>query len=636
MFEFQSAAGKLNCRDTALTGGGITFRFRSFEVASHGLKWKRKGNAWVATGHDTEFRVSAPRGVLKIEVKNVGRGDVFLEDVTVAFDPSEMADPLCARGHREYIHSMNFASLSGVKKVGLPDQRLKANPESSLVYVVQHIESGKAWLVSALPPHAGDYVTFRALHDAPHLEGGFGLWIRSDQQRLIRPGRKAAVSPIQCRTGSDPLVLLEELGDQWAKARRLPLKDVAVGWNSWDYFAGAVASRDIYKNQRRAKRLFKDKVRYFVIDEGWEPRWGAWTANWKFPEGLKRFCHKIKAGGGIPGVWTAPLLVNTYTDTYRSKPEWFGRDREGRIVQKLLSYGPMAYLDVTHPEAAQFLHDIFARLRREGFEYFKVDFAQCVLECSRFHDMTVGRGAILRRAFDIIRSAIGDDAYLLACGAPFESVSGTVDAVRVTADIHNFWSHVLANAAAVAARWWMHRKLWNVDPDFLIVRSEDTSPDPRLNRAHSPRPFATQDWWLAGREMVLNEVQAYALLVYLSGGDLVLGDDLTQLNAKGVEILRKVLATPSTKAATPVDLFGRHDSLPSLWAKEEEDFYFIGVFNWGEDPKDCEILLHEVTGGSPRRITTFWDGRQIHPTDNAIDLTLPPRSCEGLIVAKDG
>ena len=585
----------------------------------------------VAQVHGCELRLRLPRGVLKIEIRNRSGRPLFLNDVTIAFDPSDLDDPLVAREYKEFVHSSTLAKLCGAKKVGLSNRWLEHNPESGLVYVLQHMPTGKAILWSTLPPHCGDCVTFRALHKQLHMEGEFGVLIRSEQGRLIPSGRKAAVTPIQCRTGDDPLSMLDDVGTQWAKSCKRPLKDVATGWNSWDYFAGAVNSSDMHKNQRKSVQLFGDRVRYFVVDEGWEPRWGDWVANWKFPEGLKAFCRKVKSNGGVPGIWTAPLLVNAYTRLFRDRPEWFCRDEQGQIVQDLLTYGPMARLDVTHPEAEAFIEELFRRLRREGFEYFKIDFAHMVLDCARFHDMTVGRGQILRKAYEAIRRGIGDDAYLLGCGAPFESVTGIVDAVRVTGDIHNFWCHVLANAANISGRWWMHRKLWNIDPDFFIVRSPDTSPDRQLNRAEAVKPFDMKERWKCGREMVLNEVQVYALVTYLSGGDIVLGDDLTKLDRRGVEIIRKVLETPSTRPAVPLDLFGRHDDIPALWVKDEADFCFVGVFNWSEDVKDCEIRLRDVAPDQCRRIRTFWSGETLQPRDGMISLTLPPRSCEGLM-----
>ena len=231
-----------------------------------------------------------------------------------------------------------------------------------------------------------------------------------------------------------------------------------------------------------------------------------------------------------------------------------------------------------------------------------------------------------------IRRAIGEEAYLLACGAPYESVLGLADAVRVTGDIHNFWGHVLANAASVAARWWTHRKLWNVDPDFLIVRCPETTPDKQLNRPGRVKPFEYADYWLAGREMRMNEVKAYALLVYLSAGDIMIGDDLTQLNAEGFALLRKVLEQPLSRAAKPTDLFGAHGALPCFWLAEEDEFAFLGVFNWEEDRVEYQVDLRSLGVEDCKRVELFWDGKTVEAQGGEVLVRLAPRSCEGLKV----
>jgi len=213
-------------------------------------------------------------------------------------------------------------------------------------------------------------------------------------------------------------------------------------------------------------------------------------------------------------------------------------------------------------------------------------------------------------------------------------VLGVVDAVRTTGDIHNFWAHVLANAASMAARWWTHRKLWNVDPDFLIVRTPETTDDKQLNRTLSVKPFSYRDYWVAGRELNINEARAYALLVYLSAGDVILGDDLAKLNAQGVDILRKVLDRRLEDAAVPLDMFDHHGGLPALWMAEEEDWHFLGVFNWEEEYLEFHVDLKELGIGDCRDIELLWSGKKLQPESGLMTVRLAPRSCEGLRIWK--
>ena len=635
-FTFAPRAGTLAMTDTPFVAGVVQFQCDEITRRSDECAWTARRGGWVARSADLEFIVKTSGGRLSVGMKNRGRKVVTLRTIQIAFDPARQPDAPRADEYLEFIHSQSFESASGVKKVGLPGRQLAPNPPSFAVYVLAPRNDGKAMLFSTLPPHAGDFVVFRALHDALHMEGRFGLMITSTQDRQVKPGASASVSPIQAVTGPDPVALLDRLGRAWARRLRNPLKPIKVGWNSWGYYAGAVTSKNMRDNQRAATKDYGGRIRYFVIDEGWEPRWGAWVANWKFPDGTRSFCRRVKAEGGVPGIWTAPLLVNTYTDLYREQPDWFLRNSDGSMTEQSYAYGPMAYLDITHPKVERWLHDLYVRLRADGFEYFKVDFTQEILRGQRWADPAVPRGMLIRRAFETIRRAIGPESYLLACGAPYESVMGIVDAVRAAGDIHNHWGHVLTNAAALSARWWTHRRVWNIDPDFLIVRAPETCTLPRLNREKISKPHnpSYPDYWLTGRDMNLREVRAYALLVYLSAGDIFLSDELMTLNAAGKAIVRRVLERPLPNAAVPLDLFGGHDSLPAFWLAEDPQGWFLGVFNWGEDAVQYVLDFPDMGIRNHGRIESFWERKTVTVADSRMLLELPPRSAEGFRIAR--
>lgn len=631
MLSFDIKKSAVVLKDTPFDCGELTFNFKEFSLKSPELSWKKSKSSFVARTELCEFLLDLQKESFSVSVKNISKKKLFLKDISIVFCPAKQKKPLLAEEWMEFINSFSFEEKSGAKVVGLGNRYLGPNPSSSFTYLISRRKDMSSFLFAALPPHKGDYIRFKACHEFAHMEGNFGLSIASEQERELPPKAKAETSSILVSSGSEPFDLFDKLGSLWKKKSKKPLKDVKFGWNSWDYFAGAVEAGDIYKNQKASKKLFGKKINYFVIDEGYEPRWGIWEANWKFPKGLKDYCKKIKAGGGVPGIWTSALLVNTYTTMYRENPHWFARDEDGGISTKLFSYGPMAYLDPTHPEVEKFLLDTFGRLRKEGFEYFKVDFTQQVLNAKLFHDSTVPRGNIIRKAFEIIRKAIGDDAYLLACGAPYESVTGVVDASRSTGDIHNFWGHVLRNASSMSTKWWMHRTLWNNDPDFLIVRGSETCSLPRMNREYKPSPFSWEDTWLTGKEMNTKEIMVYALLVYLSAGDIMLGDDLCSLNKKGVDIIKKVIERPLTKAAVPVDIFESHEGLPCIWRAEEKDFAVVGVFNWEEDESEFVVDISELGLKSSSGIKTFWGNEEITPEDGIVSLIMPPRSGEALV-----
>jgi len=634
-----SASGAASLPGTPFEGGSLLFEFKERSIDSRGLTWSKLpgGKGFKASSDGLELRCLDGKSSFSFEVLKRSPGTLHLCGISLRFHPSAMESPLETADWLEYIHPLYFEVACAVKKVGARAARSEPDAESSMLYLLANRKGGESLLFSTTPPHRGDFMRFKALHSAPHLEGSFGLQIRSEQERALSKGQAASTSPLSVVKGSDPLKLLERAGDLFASERKPKQGPSLCGWNSWDYFAGAVSSKDIFSNLKAAKRLFKGRLTHFVIDEGYEPRWGVWDANWKFPEGLDGYCEEIRKAGCVPGIWTAPTMVNAYTDMFREHPEYFARSEDGQVAQKLYSYGPMGFLDITHPDVERFIKETFIRLKKAGFGYFKVDFTQeCVLNAKLFHDRSIPRGMILRKVFEAIRSAIGDDSYLLACGAPYESVTGLVDACRVSGDIHNFWGHVCFNASSIAGRWWMHGKLWRNDPDFLIVRTSETCSLPRMNRPYSPRPLDMKNYWLAGRELNLQEAKVYALLLRLSAGELFLSDDLASLNAKGVEILEKATAKPLSAPAIPVDLFAKHDALPSVFLGEDCGRLFVGLFNWTEDPKDLRVDLKAAGLKLPNkaRLSTFWgDFKGELSSDGALSASLPPRSCEGFLIS---
>ncbi len=543
-----------------------------------------------------------------LRVTNGGSASRRLGTVTVArWRPLAFAPTLEAGDFREFIHGTSFLAMTcGVKVVGRKLHGLDHTATSSMVTVYQH-DDGNALLLGILPPVGDGFAEFITLHAEPHCDSAFGWEARQVFERTVAPGETVACSPLVALTGGDGTALLADYGRRWREIAPPSGKPVQIGWNSWDHRAGAVTRASIDQNLAAARQLFGPALEVFCIDEGYEVQWGTWAANAKFPEGLADYCQSVKASGGTPGIWTAPLLVNTYNPLYFEHPDWFAARADGQIQIDSFAYGPMAYLDVTRPEVIEHLRTVFRNLRAAGFEYFKVDFSHCILKATRFADPSVGRAALIRRAFAAIRESIGPDAYLLSCGTPLESVHGLVDAVRGTGDIHIFWGHILLNAAMLAGHWWMHGNLWNVDPDFLVVRGPETA-DPPYGRRQVVTPMPPNGGWVAGREFNESEARAYALLVHLSGGDVILGDHLPALRQNGVEMLRRVLR-PRANAAVPVDLFTCEQDLPRIWISRDENDTLVGIFNWLDKP--ARLDFDPAAWGLAGTPLDFWTGQPL-------------------------
>ena len=558
---------------------------------------------------------------LCLTLVNRSERSISVEDISIEFPAASFTSLHPARDYRHLLHDGSLFPLSGVKSVHSAAPWAGEKQESGMVTVYSHKETKDALLIGSLPPFGSGYSVITTLHDSQHREGAFGVRIRFDFRQKLVPAASLKTSPLVMLGGGDGNALLEEYGKMMHSRISRPGKQNAVGWNSWDYYAGAVTEKDMEENAAVCRDTFGDKVQYMVIDEGWERMWGVWQTNWKFPEGLADHCRMVREAGYTPGIWTAPLMVCVYTSLYRDNPDWFVRDSSGNAHLRVVSYGTMAQLDITHPEVQDHLRGLFASLKEAGFAYFKCDFTQMVLDAEQFHDPTVGRADILRMLFTLIRETIGDESYLLACLAPFESVIGIADSFRITVDVHSYWSNIVRNCRVLFSRWWMSGTIGNVDPDFAIVRCSETTDDIQLNRlSMSP----------GSAHMTLEEAKVLAAAIYMTGGDVFLSDALAKLNDTGLDILQKIVE-PLPAAAKPLNLFEQDGmTLPVLLAETEEEF-IVSAFNLTDDPHTQTIETDFLNGQN--RAVDFWTDENIL-IDGHLRLMLPPRSCRVLKIKR--
>ncbi|MHB1155913.1 MAG: glycoside hydrolase family 36 protein [Phycisphaerales bacterium] len=573
-------------------------------------------------------------GAVTLELTNTSEQfAVIVREIVFRFEPACFASVLAAPAFHQVVHSREAAIIGGVKAISLPTAWSKQiDPPSHLYTIYRNDQTGQALLLGALPPFGGSFTIFQTLHDTPHGQGHWGLEVRHEFHQQLNPGASLRTSSVivrQSQVGGDGRPLLDAYAGLMRGRLLRPRKPRATGWNSWDYYAGAIQRRDMDANAQAARELFGDRLRYIVIDEGYECMWGVWQANWKFPEGLADYCRHIQSLGYKPGIWTAPLMVNMYTPLYREHGDWFVGNADGSPHLEALSYGAMAQLDITHPGVQEHLRGIYRRLVEDGFEYFKCDFAQMLMNASRFHDPTVGRADLLRRLFQLIRDCIGEERYLLSCLTPFESVIGIVDSQRTTGDIHAYWSHIRHDIQVMFQRLWMQGTVGNTDPDFMIVRSDETGDDRNRQRRMAVQPESPDEYWCRGPTMTLEQARVLALAVHLTGGDLVFGDALHKLNDRGVEVLRHLADAPTPAPGRLLNLLTPGQALMPVVIAPTPRGSLMGLFNLGDVP-----CLHQVDLTHARRITDFWTNQPARlPADGRI--TLQPRSAMGLYLESD-
>ena len=286
-------------------------------------------------------------------------------------------------------------------------------------------------------------------------------------------------------------------------------------WCSWYRYFLDVTEADILENLEEigAHELPVDVVQ---IDDGWQSGIGDWTTLSGRFTSLPRLVDRIRAGGRRAGIWVAPFIAGTDSDLARDHPDWLLGDAGYNWDQDLRG------IDLTHPGARDHLWHAFRELRDAGFDYYKLDFLYGGAHPGRRHE-DVSEVAAYRSGLELIRDAVGPDAYLLGCGAPILPSVGLVDAMRVSPDTFHVdaqdGSRGLRGEMATTARAWQHGRLWVNDPDCLVAR----------------RSFALREQW--------------AQVIDRYGGLRSSSDRIAELDPWGLETTRRLLST--APPATP-------------------------------------------------------------------------------------
>ncbi len=393
-----------------------------------------------------------------------------------------------------------------------------------------------------------------------------------------------------------------------------------IGWSSWDYYYSSVTLDDMIENMEQilSDDVLKERIEYIAVDDGWEHREGDWYPNYRFPGGTKKLADEIIKRGFKPGIWIVPTNMHDRCGTVQRHNSFIIRNDIGDPI----SINNMYIVDPTHPDGEAHIRKIFTALKEEGYKFFKVDFVQYLLKCSRFYDTSVGQFDVIRRLFSIIRECVGDDSHIMGCGTHIGIGEGYVDSRRTGVDIHNYWSHIVMCTNVFAVQYAQHRKVYQNDVDYLVVRGNDTSFEENttvLNPLYNKLKDSKAIEWCAGRVFTYDEAKTWCTLELASGSSIFLGDRLSALNDVGIDLVRRTVEKADFEAAIPVDLTS--ENMLTVWrAKESGRIY---VVNWSDDNKAIDI---EANGS----YSDIFTDKAYLSNDNIIRVTLRPHESAAL------
>ncbi len=383
-------------------------------------------------------------------------------------------------------------------------------------------------------------------------------------------------------TTDGELALLDAYADRVAAQNAaVPAKELPVGWCSWSCYFSNVDEEKLRRAADAQAKYAKGCANLIQIDDGWQKNTsfcGDWYADErKFPSGLEATAQYVRDRGMTFGLWLAPLLLSEKTPAYAVM-----QDMAMEALTLREHYHPFNLGDLRFHEH---LRRTFRRLIDDyGVGYFKLDFLAAAIRY--FHgggDFVRFPGGycveLLRRCLWIIREEVGDEVFLLSCGAPTLIGAGIFNGARMSADIiwgknkdnPTYWSIMKRCMATVGRRYFYHSKVYTNDPDGLVLRDFDNGD---------------------GFNCTWSEAELWAVAVAMSGGLILSNDELENLSPARRRLYECQLPAGGI-AARPVDFF--ETPYPTSYILDiDGETRCLALYNLGDEMADLDFDLARV------------------------------------------
>jgi len=384
---------------------------------------------------------------------------------------------------------------------------------------------------------------------------------------------------------------------------KMPPKNAPTVYSTW-YYHTLYYNENIFIGdigQFKKEHLPFD---VFLLDECWDINdWGDFEANNQFPKGMKWVAQQISLIGYIPGIWTAPFLIDGESDLARDHPAWLLKNSKGKQCNFKMNGRNHFILDLTYPGACNYLEKQFRKISHDwGYKYFKLDFLRCVFNDTdqQFYDKTSTSLEAYRKGLEAIRRGVGNEVYISACGGHFGSSLGIADSQRSGSDVTSSWGdNELPKYKQNILRTWMS-DLWHVDPDAMMVRRQKNEiPYKYIN--HSPGSSTDEEAFTQKnltRGLFTDEEAFTNSINQFIGGNLITFTEDFAVIDQDRKMLYKHVIPSVNSTSRPIDPF--NTNIPELMVTHISPkcsklgvWNMLTIVNWSNESKDYQIILDQ-------------------------------------------
>lgn len=389
----------------------------------------------------------------------------------------------------------------------------------------------------------------------------------------------------------------------WDNRRPVWSKPIA-GWCSWMAYLQDVRESDMLAAADfMAKNLKAYGYDIVQMDDGFQrtPQSGdeplkpgerysdRWTIpNDKFPHGLASLAGSIKAKGLTPGIW-----VGLYTPLGLKNAKDYVQDKDGKPFR-----GPWVNwaMNGFEPGADEAYFDTIRTLKRQGWDYFKIDTLRHVLydNYRRNPAYWTGRGQSMEEAYRNILAnikRIAGSSYVLACWGALPELAGLPDGCRIGEDVDPTVASMRRSAKYIAQFGHLNNVVWRNDPDYMCLRL-----DPELARA-----------WCS--------------MTALAGGHLMISDKPDDYTPEHVRVMRQVGPPLVTRSLNAQPLPPDPEFFTLNAAKFGEEWAVVSHQAWANLPaKEVPVSRFGLDPAKSYLAFDFWNARFIGTVTGSVPL----------------
>jgi alpha-galactosidase len=400
--------------------------------------------------------------------------------------------------------------------------------------------------------------------------------------KQIQAGKRVPFDKVVYMQGASWQDLLDRYADMITKENQLaPAKKVSwTGWSTWDFYVQKFVPEDVTSNMEAFKNV-KVNTNIIQMDGGWwKQRGDYFDVRDNIPGGIKSLVEKIHKAGYKAGLHFDGMRVSKGATIVKDHPEYFIHTNKGDLLEMgrdPITKDPLVLWDYSHPGATAYITKAMKNAKQDWkVDYFKIDFLRHGLFKGVSH-LPVTNVERFRMGIKAMKQGFGNDVYFLTCSANFGTIIGLADGNRMGGDIHPNYETVKTRAQHTSASYYLSPKVFNIDPDYLVVRGRDET-----NERDGKKPTLTND-----------EAAMWSNYVSIYGNARFESDNVTLLKPEKKKLVETSFSRPFFTKIIPMDLWDHYKSFsdaPNFYlTKTDNGIICLGLFNW--DDKDATFII---------------------------------------------